>query len=116
MGMRASAYLVYGIPLEMDIDEDRFEDGLEEFVYMQREEDSAYPVDIVATSTRDYPQYIVILPGSNNSTDWDEPLMINELPEPPQVAIDMLKNWIKVHGLEECVEGEEGWYLAAMWS
>lgn len=115
MGNRAEAYLVYGIPLEVEIDEDQWQDGLFEFVYSARAADPYYPVDVVRTSTYDFPQYIVILPGSENYTDWDGPLMINELPEPSPVAIKALKNWIERNDLANHVDGEEGWWLAAMW-
>ena len=115
MGSRASAYLVYGFPLEGDLNEEQFgPDGLMEFVYDARDKDRDYPVDIVRTSTYDYSNYIVILPGTNNYTDWDSPLMINELPDLPQEKIDAMKSWITENGLDDHVEGEEGWWLAAM--
>ena len=115
MGSRASAYLVYGFPLEAELDEGQFgEDGLFEFIYNARKKDLDYPVDVVCTSTYDYPNFILILPGTNNNTDWDGPLMINGMPELPQDKIDAMKAWITENGLDDHVADEEGWWLAAM--
>lgn len=117
MGVSTDAFLVYGVPLDEEIDlsydeedPEAPEKGPAYMAYTGNDEDG---IEIVEHCSDECPMYFAIIKGSEIRAHRGCPKKIEEPLHWDFRADDRLKKFCKKYKL---AHGEPGWYLASMWA